>query len=124
MNATPSSRPATVRPGPVAQNFAKAWIALSLALDALSAGPSRAATPSISSQPKDQPVILYQQAAFGVIASGSAPLFYQWLKDAVPIPGATNDQIVLRQPSFLDAGKYSVVVSNIEDHVISREALL
>ena len=36
-----------------------------------------AAAPSINFQPKDQTVILYQQATFGVIASGAAPLSYQ-----------------------------------------------
>jgi hypothetical protein len=42
-----------------------------------------AAPPSIGNQPKDKTVILYQQAALGVIASGTAPLAYQWRKDPV-----------------------------------------
>jgi hypothetical protein len=43
-----------------------------------------AAPPSINFQPKDQTVVLYQQAALGVIASGTAPLSYQWRKDGAP----------------------------------------
>src|SRR2546429_5880507 len=69
-------------------------------------------------------VILYQPAAFGVIASGTAPLGYKWRKDGVPIAGATNDQIVLTHPQFSDAGQYSVVVANIESSVISIDATL
>src|SRR5207245_1066293 len=67
---------------------------------------------------------LYQQAAFGVIASGNAPLSYQWLKNGVAIAGATNDQIVLAQPLFSDAGLYSVVVANPENSVTSVGAAL
>jgi len=82
------------------------------------------APPSIDYQPKDQTVILYQPAAFGVIASGTPPLSYQWRKDGVPIAGATNDQIVFNKPQFDDTGTYSVVVSNAENSVISSNAVL
>src|SRR5438128_1448512 len=80
--------------------------------------------PVIISQPRSQTVILYQQAAFGVIANGAAPLFYQWHKDGVSIAGATNDQIVLAHPQFSDAGLYSVVVSNAAGSVTSADAVL
>src|SRR5260221_440083 len=82
------------------------------------------APPAIDFPPKDQSVVLYQHAAFGVIASGTALLFYQWRKDGVPIAGATNDQIVLAHAQFSDTGKYSVVVSNTETNVTSGEATL
>ena len=64
---------------------------------------ARAASPQINFQPKDQTVILYQQAAFGVIASGTPALSYQWHKDGMPIAEGTNDQIVLAHPQFSDA---------------------
>ena len=80
--------------------------------------------PSINYQPRSQTVILYQLAAFGVIASGTAPLSYQWRQDAMPIAGATNDQIVLVHPQFSDAGQYSVVVSNAEGSLTSGDAEL
>jgi len=50
-----------------------------------------AAPPSISFQPQSQTVVLYQPAAFGVIAGGSALFSYQWRKEGMPIAGATND---------------------------------
>src|ERR1044071_7874040 len=84
----------------------------------------RAAAPTIDFQPKDQTVIIYQPAAFGVIARGTTPLSYQWRRDGVPIAGATNDQIVLAQPQFSAVGRYSVVVSNAEDSATSAEAML
>src|SRR5438445_13210339 len=78
--------------------------------------------PVITSQPQSQAVILYQPAAFGVLAGGTAPLGFQWRKDGAPIAGATNDEIVLQQPRLSDAGLYSVVVANAEGSVISGDA--
>lgn len=85
---------------------------------------ANAAPPTIDYQPQSQEVILYQQAAFGVIASGGPPLSYQWLKNGAPIPNATNDQIVIPQSQFSDEGLYSVIVSNIESSVTSTNAEL
>src|SRR5262245_22940251 len=69
-----------------------------------------AAAPHIDFQPKDQTVILYQLAAFGVMASpdASGPLSYQWRKDRVAIAGATNDQIVIGHARFSDAGLWRI----------------
>jgi uncharacterized delta-60 repeat protein len=80
--------------------------------------------PTILHQPLSQSVILYQQAAYGVIASGTPPLQYQWLKDGAPISGATNDQLVIRQTQFSDEGLYSVIVSHAEGSAISTNAAL
>ena len=64
-----------------------------------------AALPSIESQPQSQTVILYHQAVFDVIASGTEPFSYQWFKDGSPIAGATKNQMVPAQPHFSEAGK-------------------
>src|SRR5712692_9273904 len=69
-----------------------------------------AAAPSVTSQPRDETVLLYQPAGFGVVASGTAPLSYQWHKDGIPIAGATNDQIIFAHPQLSDAGGYSVEI--------------
>ena len=99
-------------------HFAILWLLIGAAVSV------RATPPSINYQPQSQTVILYQQAAFGVIASGSRPFIYQWRKDRVPIPGATNDQILLAHPKFSDGGLYSVVVSNTQGSVTSADARL
>ena len=78
-----------------------------------------AAVPTIEYGPRSRTVILWQPAAFGVIANGTPPLTYQWRKDDTPIPGATNDQILLAHADFADAGRYSVVVANAEGTVNS-----
>src|SRR5207247_7752671 len=64
-------------------HFVLSWLVLNTAL------PTHAAPPAIEFQPKDQAVMLFQQTAFGVIPSGTAPLTYEWRKDGVPIAGAT-----------------------------------
>jgi hypothetical protein len=46
------------------------------------------------------------------IEAGGADVQLQWLKNGVPIPGATNSILLLRDPQFGDAGVYSVHVSN------------
>ncbi len=94
------------------------WAVVNVTLTSVSA------PPNIEFQPKDQTVILYQQAAFGVIASGTAPLSYQWRLDGATIHGATNDQIVFAHSQFVDAAQYSVVVSNADGSVISTNAVL
>jgi uncharacterized delta-60 repeat protein len=85
---------------------------------------ANATPPSIDNQPRSQTIILFQQAAFGVIASGTAPLIYQWRKDGLPISSASNDQIVIAHAQFSDVGRYSVVVSNADGSVSSGEAVL
>jgi len=80
--------------------------------------------PGIDHQPRNQAVILYQSAGFGVIASGSAPIRYQWRKNGMPVRGATNDQLVLSHAHFRDAAIYSVDVSNAEGSISSTGAAL
>jgi uncharacterized delta-60 repeat protein len=77
--------------------------------------------PSIEFQPRGQTVVEFQQAAFGVIASGTPPLTYQWFKDGNSISGATNDQIVLPRVDYADAGKYFVAISDRDGEVISEK---
>ena len=51
-------------------------------------------------------------AAFFVMAAGSAPLSYQWLQDGTNIADATNSVLRLTNLSMTEAGAYSVTVSN------------
>src|SRR5438067_1002339 len=108
--------------GTMKRSFPYLLILLVLILHAVPV--ARAIPPTIAYQPRDQAVILYQQAAFGVIASGTPPLAYQWRKDGVPIAGATEDQIVIEQAEFTDEGLYSVTVFNSEGTVVSPSARL
>lgn len=51
-------------------------------------------------------------AVFGVTASGSGRLGYQWRRDGVAIAGATSATLTLTNLQLADAGLYDVVVRN------------
>ena len=49
---------------------------------------------------------------FTAMASGQSPLSLQWLKNGVPIPGATGPNLTLPSLQLSDAGSYSLRASN------------
>jgi autotransporter-associated beta strand protein len=51
-------------------------------------------------------------SAFTAIPSGNAPFSFQWQRNGVPLPGATNAMLVLTSLQPSASGIYSVVVSN------------
>lgn len=81
--------------------------------------------PSITQQPANRATRLGRSASFRVSATGTDPLTYQWRKDGVDIPGATNDSY--RTPSTTledDGAHFSVVVGNRAGRAVSRDAIL
>ncbi|MET0649767.1 MAG: immunoglobulin domain-containing protein [Pyrinomonadaceae bacterium] len=80
--------------------------------------------PAITSQPASQTVVTGGSALFGVIATGTAPLSYQWYKDGSLIPGATTSSLSLSNVQHADEGGYSVVVSNATGTATSNTATL
>lgn len=69
--------------------------------------------PVVTTQPTNQTVLVGGAAALSVIASGSAPLGYQWYFNTnTPIGAATNATLVLNGVGVSNAGTYSVVVTN------------
>ncbi|HEY6229494.1 MAG TPA: immunoglobulin domain-containing protein, partial [Verrucomicrobiae bacterium] len=62
--------------------------------------------------------------SFQVQASGSAPVTYQWFKGVNSIDGATADTYTIDNVTPLDAGDYSVHVTNPVNSVTSRTAHL
>lgn len=70
-------------------------------------------SPSITGQPSGQTVSVGQSALFTVAASGTAPLTYQWLKNGVAIPGATQASYLDPPASTVDSGSsFTVTVRN------------
>ncbi|MDB6123977.1 MAG: large protein [Pedosphaera sp.] len=67
---------------------------------------------SIATQPQSQSAASGASVTFSVVASGSAPFSYQWLKGASPVIGATNSTLTLTNLQATDAGSYSVTVTN------------
>ncbi|HJQ32413.1 MAG TPA: immunoglobulin domain-containing protein [Pyrinomonadaceae bacterium] len=80
--------------------------------------------PAITSQPASQTVVTGGSALFNVIATGTAPLSYQWYKDGSLISGATSSSFSLSNVQATDAGGYSVVVSNAAGTANSNTAAL
>ena len=81
--------------------------------------------PAISTQPAAQTVRVGQSATFGVTATGTAPLGYQWTKNGTYIIGATSSSYTTPATSYRDnGGVFSVVVSNGAGTVTSSIAAL
>lgn len=81
--------------------------------------------PSIVTQPVPVSVTAGQPAAFSVAASGTAPLAYQWQRNAVDIGGATGATYAIASAALGDNGaSFRVVVSNVALTVTSTAAQL
>ena len=82
------------------------------------------ASPSISVQPQGQTVSQGQSPSFSVLASGSAPLAYQWLFYGTNLPTATASSYTVTNAQPSNAGPYSVIVSNTYGMATSSVATL
>jgi hypothetical protein len=81
--------------------------------------------PTITTQPSNQTIPSGQSATFLVLASGSAPLNYQWQKNGSPITGATSRSYTTPATISTDNGSaFQVVVSNSAGSVTSTAATL
>lgn len=92
---------------------------------ASSPSPSQATAPTLMSQPANQSVSAGQSATFTVIATGTAPLSYQWQKNGSVISGATSSTYTTPSTSTADNGsQFKVVVSNAAGSIPSNAATL
>src|SRR5436305_9824069 len=83
------------------------------------------AVPSITTQPANQTVTVGQMATFTVVATGTAPLSYQWQKNTTAISGATSASYTTPATTSADnSAKFVVVVSNTAGSVTSNAATL
>lgn len=78
--------------------------------------------PEITAHPVGATVDFGRAVAFAVAATGYPAPTYQWLKDGVPLSGATSDRLVLRNLDLSEAGAYSVELSNNVGTVVSDSA--
>jgi hypothetical protein len=84
-----------------------------------------AVAPSITTQPSNQSVTVGQTATFSVIATGTAPLSYQWQKNSANISGATAASYTTPATASGDnAAKFDVIVSNSAGSQTSTMATL
>jgi hypothetical protein len=81
--------------------------------------------PTITTQPESQSVTVGAAAAFTVVASGTAPLSYQWSKNGTAIAGATTVNYTTPATVSGDNGStFSVQVSNAAGSKTSNTATL
>src|SRR5881398_3340254 len=81
--------------------------------------------PTITTQPASQMVTAGQTATFTVMATGTAPLSYQWQKNGTAIGAATAASYTTPATTASDSGaQFTVVVSNAVGSVTSNAAAL
>src|SRR5271155_3163105 len=81
--------------------------------------------PTITSQPASRTVTAGQTATFTVVASGTAPLSYQWQMNGAAISGATAPSYTTPATTTSNSGSaFQVVVSNSAGSMTSNAAIL
>jgi hypothetical protein len=81
-------------------------------------------TPVITASPASQTVFAGAAVSFSGSASGTPAPAYQWLKDGVPLPGATAGTFTLATASLADAGMYTLTATNSVGTATSAPAVL
>lgn len=80
--------------------------------------------PTITGHPGNQSVTAGQTATFTVVATGSAPLAYQWRRNGSPIGGASGATYAFTASYGDNGATYSVVVTNGAGSATSNNATL
>jgi uncharacterized protein (TIGR02145 family) len=80
--------------------------------------------PIITTQPVSQTVASGESVAFSVLATGTAPLTYQWYKDGIAVSGEVSSTYTISSVTSNHAGAYTVAVSNSAGSVVSEGAVL
>ncbi len=79
----------------------------------------------ITQHPSNATAVLGLTALFSVTATGTQPISYQWQRDGVSIPGATNPSYTFAGVSAADdSSRFRCVVSNLYGSDTSAYALL
>lgn len=81
-------------------------------------------SPYITSQPADQSSMTGSNVTFAAFAVGAPPLQWQWSRNAIGLPGATEQQLNLASVTRSNRAYYSVTVSNSLGLASTRAARL
>jgi hypothetical protein len=68
---------------------------------------------NITAQPVSQAVSFGNAVGLSVIATGTAPITYQWNRNGAPIAGATSALYTISSATLADAGSYTVTIANV-----------
>ena len=78
--------------------------------------------PILTAQPPPLLAATQTAVALSVVASGTAPLAYQWWRNNSRLSQQTNATLLLRSTRISDSGNYTVVVTNLSGSVTSAPA--
>jgi hypothetical protein len=84
----------------------------------------RPVAPTITVQPQDLTVMEGDDPSFFVSAAGTPPLHHQWRFNGTPISGAAETNYTRVNAQALDAGGYSVIITNVAGAITSSVATL
>jgi len=109
---------------PCGSKYSASCLALIFTLTGCGGGP-KAVAPLIGTQPSNQTVAVGATATFSVVATGTAPLHYQWQKGTTAISSATSASYTTPAAIISDNGsQFSVIVSNSAGSITSNAATL
>jgi hypothetical protein len=80
--------------------------------------------PSITQNPTSRSVSQGSPATFTVVATGTAPLGYQWRRNGIDLPGKNQPTLEIPSTQPSDEGAYTVRVTNAGGAEISQPAQL
>jgi hypothetical protein len=87
--------------------------------------PASTGAPAIATQPANETVAVGASATFTTVATGTAPLTYQWYRGGTAIAGATSASFAIPAATRADNGAtFQVVVSNAWGSATSDAATL
>ncbi len=95
-----------------------------MVFDDLSIQAQQDPSPRITFPPQGKTVIAGDPVSFSVVATGLAPLSYQWRKNGAPIAGATTSSYSIPGTVSADAGTYTVAITNPLARIVSPAAVL
>ena len=101
-----------MRTNPCSHSLRYRLFALLAAACGLAVSAQAATVPSVTSGLQSQTVTGGASVTFTVTASGTTPLYYQWLFNGTPLAGATAANLALTNVQLPDAGNYSIIVTN------------
>lgn len=80
--------------------------------------------PAIKVQPVNTVALAGRNTSLRVAATGTARLTYQWRRNGLPIPGATNAIYKIAAAASSDTGDYTVLIRNAVGDVVSTKTQL
>jgi hypothetical protein len=83
-----------------------------------------AGAPRIARQPVSQSAPVGSTVSFTVLASGTAPVTYQWYQGLAALSGQTSATLTISNVQASHAGSYSVVATNSSGSATSNAAVL